>query len=88
MRPATLPIVDFQVYADILDRAGGGGAKSKGRKEKLQAKNEKLNEERKRRALEEEKQSRKAKTKEKSARVTAVDDGDIHPRRRARVPTT
>ncbi|KAI4135865.1 MAG: hypothetical protein LQ347_000318 [Umbilicaria vellea] len=67
--------------------AGGGGAKSKERKEKLQAKNEKLNEERKRRALEEEKQSRKAKKKEQSVGVVAVDDSDIHPSRRGRVPT-
>lgn len=71
----------------MFDRAGGGGAKSKERKEKLQTKNEKLNEERKRRALEEEKQGRKVKRKAESTGVTAVDDNDIHPSRRGRVPT-
>lgn len=72
----------------LFDRAGGGGAKSKERKEKLQAKNGKLNDERKRRALEEEKQSRKAKRKaEGLAGVAVVDDSDIHPSRRDRVPT-
>ncbi|KAI9875233.1 MAG: hypothetical protein M1830_008715, partial [Pleopsidium flavum] len=67
--------------------AGGGGAKSQERREKLQTKNEKLNEERKRRALEEEKVSRKANKKDaKVADVATEDAGDVHPSRRGRVP--
>ncbi|KAI9819200.1 MAG: hypothetical protein M1827_007356 [Pycnora praestabilis] len=59
---------------------GGGGAKSKGRTSKLQAKNEKLNDQRKRRALEEE------KSKKWNDTNTTVDTGGIHPSRRGRVP--
>lgn len=77
----------------LFCRAGGGGAKSKDRREKLQTKNEKLNEERKRRALEEEKASRKAgreagKGAAEGADVGAgvEDTGDVHPSRRTRVP--
>lgn len=80
--------------------AGGGGSKSESRKEKLHAKNEKLNEERKRKTQEEEKverrkQEKKDKTKGKATKVTdgaavgapteAADDQGIHPSRRAQV---
>lgn len=43
-----------------MDSAGGGGAKSENRREKLKVKNQKLNEERKRRAIEEAKAKEKA----------------------------
>lgn len=43
------------------NRVGGGGGKSKERKSKLHEKNERLNEQRKRKALEEEKQQEGAK---------------------------
>lgn len=50
---------------------GGGGAKSRGRKTKLQAKNWKLSEERKRRADEE------AKAEKKSGKKKADGDGKL-----------
>ncbi|KAL2037908.1 hypothetical protein N7G274_009383 [Stereocaulon virgatum] len=72
--------------------AGGGGGKSSERKTKLRVKNERLNEQRKRRVLEEEKIHRKGKRdnekgeeKESDKRKPAVDNADIHPSRRSRV---
>ena len=53
---------------------------------KLQAKNEKLNEERKRRALEEEMSHGKQRKKTEDVSKIAIDDADIHPSRRSRVP--
>ncbi len=88
---AGLCIVERDGRADgrVGCRAGGGGAKSEERKGKLVAKNEKLNEQRKRRALEEEKASRKAnkgKVSTGGADAAVEDAGDVHPSRRARVP--
>ncbi|KAI9674993.1 MAG: hypothetical protein M1817_001399 [Caeruleum heppii] len=71
--------------------AGGGGTKSKQRQHKLKAKNEKLNEERHKRTVEE-------KTKKRTAGTTQAEGGgaekkgpdleekDVHPTRRSRVP--
>ena len=71
-------------------RAGGGGGKSSERKTKLRIKNERLNEQRKRRVLEEAKVNRKGKRqqgKEKESRniQAPADNTDIHPSRRSRV---
>lgn len=60
-------------------RSAGGGGNTKDRKEKIKAKNQKLNEERVHRIQEEE--------KAKSAKGAAqIDESAIHPSRRARVP--
>ncbi|KAI9716084.1 MAG: hypothetical protein M1812_005511 [Candelaria pacifica] len=62
--------------------AGGGGSKSEDRRSKLKAKNEKLNEQRKRRILEEE------KVKRENANKAAGKGDDVHPSRRGRVPAS
>ncbi|KAI9776022.1 MAG: hypothetical protein M1839_000624 [Geoglossum umbratile] len=70
--------------------AGGGGAKSGERRAKLKARNQKLNEERIRRSLEEE----KAKQAKQDKRTVVGENSDVngvhsvHPSRRGRVPTT
>lgn len=56
--------------------AGGGGAKSDNRREKLKQKNQKLNEERKRRAIEEEKAKEKANLR--AAKKTAREKRKQH----------
>jgi nucleolar protein 6 len=58
-------------------RSAGGGGNTKDRKEKIKAKNQKLNEERVHRIQEEE--------KVKTAKAQ-IDESAIHPSRRARVP--
>jgi nucleolar protein 6 len=59
-----------------VHRAGGGGSKSKARKQKLLTKNEKLNEERKRSAAD--------RAKDKVERQEKEEDG-MHPSRRRRL---
>jgi nucleolar protein 6 len=63
----------------VLNRAGGGG-NTKDRKDKIKAKNEKLNEERSRRIHEE------AKAKAEKREGGTIDENSIHPSRRTRVP--
>ncbi|KAI9846030.1 MAG: hypothetical protein M1838_001480 [Thelocarpon superellum] len=72
--------------------AGGGGAKSTQRKEKLKVKNEKLNQERKRRKKTEAEQNGAATKKKgekanenKGDKEDAEPADDIHPSRRSRV---
>ncbi|KAL8894612.1 MAG: hypothetical protein Q9207_008455 [Kuettlingeria erythrocarpa] len=70
--------------------AGGGGCKSKDRRTKLKAKNERLRQERQRRTLDQDtsKEDRTESHKDgnTSQAVTASkDEGDIHPSRRARM---
>ncbi|CAD6590829.1 MAG: hypothetical protein ASARMPRED_005074 [Alectoria sarmentosa] len=65
--------------------AGGGGGKSKDRKTKLRAKNERLNEQRKRRNLEEEHEKSQEDVSE--LKRAPGSNGDIHPSRRSRVAT-
>lgn len=71
----------FGMMADIYDcfRAGGGG-NTKDRKDKIKAKNDKLNEERHRRIHEE------AKAKAEKRDGVVVDESNIHPSRRTMVP--
>lgn len=69
-----------------LDRAGGGGGKSKDRKSKLRAKNEKLNEQRKRRSQAEKKQKRVPKNDSQPTHAPG-NNGDVHPSRRGRIAT-
>ena len=84
----------------IIVRAGGGGCKSRDRRTRLRAKNERLNEQRRRRADEEAKQAqsnegkyrKKSKTGQSEKPVdderlqaNMVDNGDIHPSRRNRM---
>ncbi|RPA91029.1 hypothetical protein L873DRAFT_1715700 [Choiromyces venosus 120613-1] len=68
--------------------AGGGGAKSKDRKEKLRTKNERLNEQRKRRIEEEEKLKGEKRAK-RAAECEGGNEGDseggVHPSRRGNV---
>lgn len=73
-------------YINIILRysAGGGGAKSDHRKAKIQAKNEKLNDERQRKALEAKKVQNKHDHDKRSARkgptgANAVGGGDAAP---------
>ncbi|KAL9127947.1 MAG: hypothetical protein Q9175_007635 [Cornicularia normoerica] len=66
--------------------AGGGGGKSKDRKSKLRAKNERLNEQRKRRKQAEEKQRKLPKDISQPTHAPGNSD-DIHPSRRSRVAT-
>ena len=62
-------------------RSAGGGGNTRGRKAKIQDKNQKLNEQRVRRMQEE------AKIKlGKSSNAAAIDESAIHPSRRTRVP--
>ncbi|KAI1804781.1 hypothetical protein F4811DRAFT_518393 [Daldinia bambusicola] len=75
-----------------VELTAGGGGNTSHRKEKIRAKNEKLNEERARRALEEakakaEKEKEKAQNggEAKKAAAGGVEDA-IHPSRRGRVP--
>ena len=69
-----------------LNRAGGGGSKSKDRKSRLRAKNERLKDQRKRRSQEEVKQKNILKNDTQPARATG-NNGDIHPSRRSRIAT-
>ncbi|MCJ1260059.1 hypothetical protein MMC24_007899 [Lignoscripta atroalba] len=62
---------------------GGGGSKSKDRRLKLQEKNERLSEERRRRALEEEKWA--TKPKKDAVFLNPTSQTVIHPSRRSRV---
>lgn len=77
--------------------AGGGGAKSVERQEKIRAKNVKLNEERARRIAAEEEEKRNGAEKEgagegegeagsKEEAREDIEEGWIHPSRRAHVP--
>lgn len=69
-------------------RAGGGGTKSEQRNGKLKAKNEKLNEERKRWAEKEKEREREEASRsggKEGGGAVASHDG-IHPSRRSRVP--
>lgn len=67
----------------IPDSAGGGGASSEFRREKLTAKNHKLNEERKRRMQEEEKSKVEKQIKSTEEISTSMDC--MHPSRLARM---
>lgn len=62
-----------------VELTAGGGGKTKHRTEKIEEKNQKLNEQRIRRMHEEE----KAKLVKRDA---AIDHNAVHPSRRARVP--
>ncbi|PWW79966.1 hypothetical protein C7212DRAFT_349901 [Tuber magnatum] len=64
--------------------AGGGGAKSKGRREKLRAKNERLSDQRKRR-IEGEEKLKGEKRAERAAEGEGGSEGGIHPSRRRNV---
>lgn len=64
-------------------RAGGGGGKSKDRRNKLKEKNERLNEQRKRRLQQAEKQN--ARTKDLEPVRMNNSNGDIHPSRKSRM---
>ncbi|CUS14483.1 unnamed protein product [Tuber aestivum] len=64
--------------------AGGGGAKSKDRREKLRAKNVRLNDQRKRRIEEEEKLKGEKRVK-RAAEGEGGSEGGVHPSRRGNV---
>jgi len=69
--------------------AGGGGAKSKGRREKLRAKNERLDGQRKRR-IEEEEKLKEEKRAKRAVEGEGGGSGDgsergVHPSRRGNV---
>lgn len=66
--------------------SAGGGGRSKARKSKLRTKNEKLNEQRKRKAYEEANSARKFKIEEQGKQ--SLDAGNIHPSRVRRVEKT
>lgn len=68
-----------------VELTAGGGGRSQARRTKLQAKNKKLNEERKRRA-QDGKGAAKLKSPEKAR--TSPDDLIVHPSRRSRVANT
>lgn len=71
--------------ADInVTSAGGGGGKSEARKAKLQVKNEKLDEQRKRKIEEEEKLKMEKRAKQPPAASGRTESG-IHPSRRRQV---
>ena len=70
----------------ILGRVGGGGSKSNDRKSKLQAKNFRLREQRKRRNQEAGKQ-KKLPMDDFPPTPALGNNGDIHPSRRSRVVT-
>jgi nucleolar protein 6 len=67
-----------------VELTAGGGGNTKDRKDKIRAKNEKLNEERQRRIHEEAKA--KAEKRDGGATAADADTNSIHPSRRARVP--
>lgn len=64
--------------------AGGGGKKSKDRQEKLKVKNERLNEQRKRKAVEDDKRKRENGVSDTHNQEDG--QGEIHPSRRAQMP--
>ncbi len=68
-----------------VDLTAGGGGNTKQRREKIEVKNEKLNEERVRKIQEEEKAKWEKKAKGGAAEVK-IDESGIHPSRRGRVP--
>lgn len=75
-------------YGNISDTnitsAGGGGGKSEARKAKLQVKNEKLDEQRKRKIEEEEKLKMEKRAKQPQVASGEIESG-IHPSRRRQV---
>lgn len=69
-----------------LNRAGGGGSKSKDRKSKLRVKNQRLNEQRKRRTQGEEKQIMLFTNGFEPTHAPG-NNGSIHPSRRSKLIT-
>ncbi|KAI0384374.1 hypothetical protein F5Y04DRAFT_248214 [Hypomontagnella monticulosa] len=67
-----------------VELTAGGGGNTKFRKEKIKAKNQKLNEERARRA--EQEQKARAEEREKKAEKSGGIEDAVHPSRRMRVP--